>query len=285
MGSSPPWSPPHMRGEVAAGRAQERRADARSLAVRRGPSEISTRTTIPDDPPSSQHRCSPLLGIAAAVFGLAAVLAGCGASSAAAGPSSTSATRGSWTGAVLVTPLRTEFMLTSDTGEPYDFTARTAGKVTLLYFGYTNCPDVCPLNMATTAKALLTLSPDQRSHVVVIFVTTDPARDTPQRLRTWLAQFDPAFIGLTGKTGGARCGAARRRCNARHAPGDSRQPGLVRDGALGRPHCVHRRRQGAPRVPRRGLRGRRGTRPVAARRWPISDVSRRWRAGSRRRMA
>lgn len=104
-----------------------------------------------------------------------------------------------WTGATLVHPLsKPEFTLTDQRGQPYDFKQQTAGKVTLLYFGYTHCPDVCPEDMTMLAIALKQMPVAARNDVVVLFVTTDPARDTPQVLGPYLSQFNPAFVGLTG---------------------------------------------------------------------------------------
>ncbi len=90
------------------------------------------------------------------------------------------------------------FSLTDTSGQPYNFAQRTKGKFTLLYFGYTHCPDVCPATMASVAGALRQLPPGIRDRVTVAFVTDDPARDTPTVLRTWLDSFDQSFIGLTG---------------------------------------------------------------------------------------
>jgi protein SCO1 len=91
-----------------------------------------------------------------------------------------------------------DFTLEDIQGKPFHFAADTKGKVTLLYFGYTNCPDVCPVHMANIATALKRLSPEDQANVRVVFVTTDPNRDTPDRLRDWLANFDKRFIGLRG---------------------------------------------------------------------------------------
>jgi protein SCO1 len=91
-----------------------------------------------------------------------------------------------------------DFMLTDTRGQPFHFASDTRGTVTLLYFGYTNCPDVCPQHMVNIAGALKRMSPDQQSRVRVVFVTTDPLRDTPERLRGWLDNFNRGFIGLTG---------------------------------------------------------------------------------------
>jgi protein SCO1/2 len=89
--------------------------------------------------------------------------------------------------------------LTDSDGKPFDLVKETAGKPTLLYFGYTHCPDVCPTTMADIADAKSKLPTAERSRLQVVFVSTDPTRDTPQRLKAWLGAQDPAFIGLTGK--------------------------------------------------------------------------------------
>jgi protein SCO1/2 len=91
-----------------------------------------------------------------------------------------------------------DFTLTDTEGRPFAFRQRTEGTVTLLFFGYTNCPDVCPAHMANIAAALHKLPDAVARRVTVVFVTTDPARDTPERLRAWLDHFDRGFIGLTG---------------------------------------------------------------------------------------
>lgn len=86
-------------------------------------------------------------------------------------------------------------------GSAFDFRAETRGTLTFLFFGYTNCPDVCPLHMANLAAAIHSLPPEVQRRLRVIFVTTDPARDTPERLRAWLAKFDSSFVGLSGDSG------------------------------------------------------------------------------------
>lgn len=91
-----------------------------------------------------------------------------------------------------------DFTLTTTDGKPYDFRKETEGYVALLFFGYTHCPDVCPVHLANIAAALSTLGPEVNQRVKVVFVTTDPARDTPQVIRTWLDKFDQRFVGLTG---------------------------------------------------------------------------------------
>lgn len=88
--------------------------------------------------------------------------------------------------------------LTETSGQPFRLRDRTEGKVTLLYLGYTHCPDVCPTHMASVARALEELPASTASQVTVVFITTDPERDTPGVLREWLDLFDDRFVGLTG---------------------------------------------------------------------------------------
>jgi protein SCO1/2 len=90
------------------------------------------------------------------------------------------------------------FVLSRADGRSYDFAQETAGKITLLFFGYTHCPDVCPLHMANIAAVLKKLPWSTREAIRVVFVTTDPERDTPARLSEWLGGFDPSFVGLYG---------------------------------------------------------------------------------------
>jgi protein SCO1/2 len=89
-------------------------------------------------------------------------------------------------------------VLISTAGKPYEIPSMTRGTVTLLYFGYTHCPDECPLTMANVAAALRTLPAADQGKVRVLFVTVDPARDTLGRLRSWLGGFNQSFIGLRG---------------------------------------------------------------------------------------
>ncbi len=81
-------------------------------------------------------------------------------------------------------------------GKPFSLND-ARGKVTLLYFGYTNCPDECPLMMAHLKLAVDELG-SNADQTVVAMVTTDPKRDTPDILRQFLGKFDPSFLGITG---------------------------------------------------------------------------------------
>lgn len=72
-----------------------------------------------------------------------------------------------------------------------------AGRYMLVYFGYTNCPDICPTTLSVIADAMEKLG-GAAQQVVPIFITVDPARDTPRALKNYLAAFGPEFVGLTG---------------------------------------------------------------------------------------
>jgi protein SCO1 len=88
--------------------------------------------------------------------------------------------------------------LTDTSGEPYSLAASTDKPLTLVFFGYTHCPDICQMVMANLASAKTRLDPSLQDQVDVVFVTTDPARDDKAVIRAYLDRFDPTFIGLTG---------------------------------------------------------------------------------------
>jgi protein SCO1/2 len=109
------------------------------------------------------------------------------------------ANEATYRGGLVTPPLpKPKFTLTDTSGATFDFWQRTQGQVTLLFFGYTYCPDQCPMHMANLAVALKNMPPGIADRVKLVFVTTDPARDTPAVLRKWLDHFDKRFIGLTG---------------------------------------------------------------------------------------
>ena len=81
-------------------------------------------------------------------------------------------------------------------GQTFDL-ADERGKVVLVFFGYTHCPDVCPLTLDRLTRALRTIGRDARD-VRVLLVTLDPARDTPAALKAYATRFGPAVVGLTG---------------------------------------------------------------------------------------
>ncbi|MFC0601788.1 SCO family protein [Streptomyces palmae] len=92
-----------------------------------------------------------------------------------------------------------DLVLTDTEGKEYDLRKETKGRPTLVYFGYTYCPDVCSVVMSDISIAEQRLSPAERDKLQVVFVTTDPERDTPKRMRAWLnGQGGKDFTGLTG---------------------------------------------------------------------------------------
>jgi protein SCO1/2 len=72
------------------------------------------------------------------------------------------------------------------------------GKLVLVYFGYTYCPDICPTSLAATAEGLKQLTPEELARVAMIFISVDPKRDTPERLKEYAEFFHPAIVGVTG---------------------------------------------------------------------------------------
>jgi protein SCO1/2 len=131
----------------------------------------------------------------ALVLAAALLLTGCAASSAEPAVTPSRAFHGE---EPQPAPERPSFVLTTTEGERYDFAVETAGRPTLLYFGYTSCPDECPTAMADIAGALRAVPAELRERVEVVFVTTDPDRDTGPRLRRWLDGFSASFVGLLG---------------------------------------------------------------------------------------
>ncbi|MFG6667979.1 SCO family protein [Halomonas sp. HNIBRBA4712] len=89
------------------------------------------------------------------------------------------------------------FSLTNDDGEPAQ-AEDYRGKTTLVYFGYTQCPDVCPLTLARFASIFNELSEAERDDVQMLLISVDPNRDTPEVLKRYTDAFGPEFTGLTG---------------------------------------------------------------------------------------
>ncbi|MCA9738199.1 MAG: SCO family protein [Gemmatimonadota bacterium] len=101
-------------------------------------------------------------------------------------------------GEVFVQPYRLPSVQMADQhGRPFDLRTEARGHITFLYFGYVHCPDICPITMATLARALERLEPAEREQVRTVFVGMDPPRDTPEVLAPWLANLDPSFVGLS----------------------------------------------------------------------------------------
>jgi len=91
-----------------------------------------------------------------------------------------------------------EVSLTDTSGRPYNLATTPSKPATLLFFGYTHCPDVCVTVLSDVALALQRLTPADRDQIQFIFVTTDPARDKEKQIRRYLDRFNPSFVGLTG---------------------------------------------------------------------------------------
>lgn len=121
----------------------------------------------------------------------------CGSAGDDAG-STDSGSESRFAGVELAEPTRRpRFTLTDTSGAPFDFYERTRGTLTFLYFGYTYCPDICPVHMAQLADVL---DEPGAPDATVVFVSVDPGRDAPERIRNWLGKFSDDFIGLTGST-------------------------------------------------------------------------------------
>jgi len=127
-----------------------------------------------------------LLGLAAVIAGLALVLAG------------RFARPYTFHGSLIESPAPApDFTLNAQHGQPFRLSDQ-AGKVVLLYFGYTFCPDVCPTSLSTIAQALSMLTPTELKRVASFMISVDPERDTPARLAKYMAAFNPRFLGLHG---------------------------------------------------------------------------------------
>ncbi len=148
---------------------------------------------------------------AAALLAVASLtLSACGSDSDSGDPVSlvSEAPGSDKAGTVLEKPFeKPDLVLTDTRGKEYDFREETAGRPTLIYFGYTHCPDVCPLTMNNLAVAKKQLPQEQQDQLRIVFVTTDPERDTPAALGTWLKGIDSQVIGLTGDFDTIQAGA------------------------------------------------------------------------------
>lgn len=106
--------------------------------------------------------------------------------------------KGELGGVELATPWQAADVALTDTdGSSFSLATDATAPLTLVFFGYSKCPDICQMVMGNVTNALTRLGDDDVD-VDVVFVTTDPARDTEKELRTYLDRFDPSFIGLTG---------------------------------------------------------------------------------------
>ena len=139
------------------------------------------------------------LTAAAGAAAAALVLGGCAGTSSAGGALVVQAQDGDgFHGAKLDSPYaKPDLRFTDVDGGTFDLAKDTTKPVTLVFFGYTNCPDVCSAVLADAASALRRAPAEVRARTQLVFITTDPARDTPHVIRAFLDRFDPSFVGLT----------------------------------------------------------------------------------------
>ncbi len=131
---------------------------------------------------------------AVALTGLLGLLAACGGgATGSSGSMELSGTPLDPPAQVVATPL------VDTEGDPYSLVDDTDKDLTLVFFGYTNCPDICGQVMATLAGTLARLDDSEKEQVDVVFVTTDPARDDEAVVEDYTSAFDPSIIGLTGE--------------------------------------------------------------------------------------
>jgi protein SCO1 len=129
-----------------------------------------------------------------------ATLIGCDTSAPVSSSEDTGAADGVFRGTELATPMAMpDVTLQTTDGKPFNLVTDTRYPVTLFFFGYTNCPEICGLVMSDLTLAYAELPLDVRQRTQVIYVTTDPARDTGPVLREYLDHYDSAFVGLTGQ--------------------------------------------------------------------------------------
>lgn len=156
--------------------------------------------------PTTRHDAGPtgwsrrrFLGTAASGL-VAAGLAACSLDQST-GPDENhpAATSAKWAGSLVDPPLAKPTVTFTDmNGRSFPFREQTKGQLTLLFFGYTSCPDVCPVTLKLLANALDSLATGPGSDAQVLFVGVDVARDTPDKLKEYLGSFNPTFLGLTG---------------------------------------------------------------------------------------
>ncbi|MFI2352685.1 SCO family protein [Streptomyces sp. NPDC019443] len=150
------------------------------------------------------------LSAAALVVAAGLILSACsGGDDSAKGPVADISAQANRPATLLDQPYAKPNLVLTDThGKKYDLRERTKGKPTLIYFGYTHCPDVCPLTMSNIAIAKKQLPKADQDKLQVVFVTTDPERDTSAELAKWLPSAgDPSFTGLTGDFSTIQAGA------------------------------------------------------------------------------
>ncbi|MFH9420182.1 SCO family protein [Streptomyces sp. NPDC017529] len=145
---------------------------------------------------------------AAAVVASALTLTACGSGADSDGPAASVSGATSKPIVSLDSPLeKPDLVLTDTEGKKYDLIEQTKGHPTLVYFGYTHCPDVCPLTMNNIDVAMRQLPKAEQDDLRVVFVTSDPERDDSAALKKWLGGINKKFVGLTGSFDTIQAGA------------------------------------------------------------------------------
>ena len=134
---------------------------------------------------------------------LAAALAACDNNAADSAGNAVSAnataSAGGFTGSDITgTGFGKNIQLVDQNGTAIELQQAYRGKVMVIFFGFTQCPDVCPTTMAELAQVREKLKPEQRDQVQFIMISVDPQRDTPAVMKQYVSAFDPSFVGLTG---------------------------------------------------------------------------------------
>lgn len=148
----------------------------------------------------SRRRFLGTVGAVGASAGLAVTVGACGLNKGASVDNSGAEGDGWGSNSILLDPpfAKPDVTFTDLDGKPYPLRAKTAGRLTVLAFGYTNCPDICPVYLNTLAGAKATIGSGPGSRPIVLFVGVDIKRDTPKVLKQYLGNIDASFIGLTG---------------------------------------------------------------------------------------
>lgn len=142
------------------------------------------------EPRTSRTARTRRTALAASAAALALLVSACGGSASGDEP---------FAGEVLDNPYQVDpTPLTATDGSDFSLVGDTDARLTLVFFGYTQCPDICGVVMAQLASAVQQLDAEDRDDVEMVYVTTDPARDSPGVLRSYLDRLDPSFEGLTG---------------------------------------------------------------------------------------
>jgi protein SCO1/2 len=138
-----------------------------------------------------------------------ALTAGCASATGGAAERAGHASSGGFAGTAIQHPYPLPDQTFTDTGgQPFTPAADADRPVTLVFFGYTHCPDVCNVVLANIASALQRVPAPVRDQVQLVFITTDPERDTPDIVRAYLDRFDPAYVGLTAPLETVKAAAA-----------------------------------------------------------------------------